>query len=324
MRVLVTGGNGFIGSTVVRKLHEKGETVRCALRKTSRLDRLQGLSYEKAVADIRDRESLRAAIRGCDAVIHCASLSNWKDLGSPELESIVVDGTRNLIELIKGTNIRMVYVSSAAALGAGRDASEIRNAESSFNLAPGQYRYAAYKSRAEQLCLDAVRHDGANIVIVNPVETYGPGDTAGVTASTLREFTSGPLCLVCKGGTAVAHVEDVACGTVAALEKGQSGKKYILGGDNVSICEMAAIAQRCAGTHYPTLTVPAFLIRGFVGLFNVIRIPALQPLLTKYRYATHYWYFDNTETLKELGVTFRSAEATIADTMQWLETTDDQ
>lgn len=322
MRILVTGGNGFIGSTVVRKLCEKGETVRCTLRETSRLERLKGLDYEKAIADIRDPESLRAAIKDCDAVIHCASLSNWKDLGSPELESIVIGGTRNLLELLQGTHIRMVYVSSAAALGAGQTASEIRNTESPFNLDPKKYRYGACKAEAEQLCLDAVQQHETDVVIVNPVETYGPGDTADVTASTLREFSSGPVCLICKGGTAVAHVEDVAKGIVAALEKGGKGKKYILGGDNVSIAEMAAITQQCAEKHYPTLLVPTFVLRGFVGLFSIIRIRALEPILTRYRYATHYWYYDNTRTLDELCVTFRSAEETIADTVRWLRTTD--
>ena len=322
MRVLVTGGNGFIGSTVVRMLCEKGHTVRCTLRKTSNLARLEGLSYEQAIADIRDIDSLKSAVEGCDAIIHCASLSNWKDLGSPELESIVVGGTRNLIDILSENPIRMVYLSSAAALGASATTTEIRNESSTFNLDPKKYRYAAYKAEAEKLSLRAVE-DGKDIVIVNPVETYGPGDTKGVTASTLIEFTAGPLCLVCDGGTSVVHVEDVANGIVAALERGQAGSKYILGGENVTITEIAKIAQQCAGTKYPTLRVPAFVLKGFVALFSVIMIPALQSVLTKYRYATHYWYFDNSRTIRDLGVTFRSAKETIADTMAWIKKTRD-
>ena len=322
MRVLVTGGNGFIGSTVVRILCGKGHTVRCTLRKTSNLTRLAGLFYEKAIADIRDIESLKNAVEGCDAIIHCASLSNWKDLGSPELESIVVGGTRNLINILSERPIPMVYLSSAAALGASATTHEIRNADSNFNLNPKKYRYAAYKAEAEKHCLKAVEA-GADIVIVNPVETYGPGDTEGVTASTLIEFTSGPLCLVCDGGTSVAHVVDVANGIVAALEKGKAGSKYILGGENITIAEIAKIAQECAGTKYPMLRVPAIILKSFVALFSVIRIPALQSALTKYRYATHYWYFDNSQTIRDLGVSFRSAKETIADTMAWIKNTRD-
>lgn len=323
MRVLVTGGNGFIGSTVVRMLHENGHTIRCTLRENSDTRRLEGVPFEKAIADIRDIESLRAAIADCDAVIHCASLSNWKDLGSPELESIIIGGTENLLEILKKEKIRMVYVSSAAALGAGKSPETIQTSKSLFNLDPEKYRYAACKNKAEKLCLEAVERYQLDIVIVNPVETYGPGDTALVTASTLLDFSKGPVCLTCKGGTSVAHVEDVAAGIIAALEKGRTGEKYLLGGDNVSIAEIAALTQQINGTHFPTIQIPSFLMRGFVALFHWIRIPALQPVITKYRYATHYWYIDNSQTLQELGVNFRSAKDTIADTLNWLKSTVD-
>lgn len=324
MRILVTGGNGFIGSTVVRLLHERGYTVRCTLRKTSNTERLNGIPFEQAIADIRDKQSLEQASIDCDAIIHCASLSNWKDLGSPKLESIIVGGTQNILEISQEKQIRMVYLSSAAALGASMEPYEIRGPDSPFNLNPKKYRYAAYKARAETLCLEAGNKKQNDVVVVHPTETYGPGDTQLVTASTLMDFSTGPVCLTCKGGTSVVHVKDVAMGIIAALERGQSGEKYILGGENVSISELASITQEINGTHFPEIKIPCFLIRIFVNIFTVVRIPALQPLLMKYRYATHYWYFDNSKSIKHLGITFRSAKDTLADTLSWLKVQNDE
>ena len=319
MHILVTGGNGFIGSHVVKRLIEHGHTVRCSLRSKSNLIKLRGLPYEKVIADVRDRFSILEAVNGCDAVIHCASLSNWKDLNSPELNSIILEGTQNVIDAAVAQGARLVYVSSAAALGASGDPLQIRTAQSEFNLNPRLYRYAYLKSEAEKLCMQAFKQQKADIICVHPTETYGPGDTHYVTASTLIEFANGPLCLTTDGGTSVAHVDDVATGIVAACEKGVAGSKYILGGENCTFSKMAAITQELCGTNHKEVRIPKWLLRFVAFCFRNSPFVKAQVLATKYQYATHFWYFDNTPTLEALGVEFRSPEATLKSTIQWLK-----
>lgn len=319
MQILVTGGNGFIGSHVVKQLVASGHTVRCSLRPKSSILRLRGLPYEKVIADVRNRFSILEAVNGCDAVIHCASLSNWKDLNSPELESIILEGTQNVIDATIAQDARLVYVSSAAALGASDDPLQIRTAKSDFNLNPKLYRYAYLKSEAEKLCEAAIRQQNADIIRVHPAETYGPGDTHYVTASTLIEFANGPLCLTTEGGTSVAHVDDVAAGIVAACEKGVSGEKYMLGGENCTISKLAAITQELCGTRHREVKIPKWMLRFVAFCFRHSPFVKAQTLATKYLYATHFWYFDNRPTLEALGVEFRSAEATLKSTIQWLK-----
>ncbi len=98
MRIFVTGGNGFIGSVVVRRLVEQGHAVRCLVRATSDTRRIDALPIERVTGDIRDAASLAGAMAHCDGVIHLAGLSSWNDLNSPLMDEIVVGGTRNVLD----------------------------------------------------------------------------------------------------------------------------------------------------------------------------------------------------------------------------------
>ena len=98
MKVFVTGGNGFIGARVVRRLLAEGHSVRCLLRASSNTRRIDGLGVERHEGDVRDRRSLVAGMEGCDGAIHLASLSSWEAIRSPLMREIVIDGTRNLLE----------------------------------------------------------------------------------------------------------------------------------------------------------------------------------------------------------------------------------
>ena len=96
-RVFVTGGNGFIGSRVVRLLVAKGRGVTCLLRPSSKTDRLEGLDYVRAIGDVRDADSVRRGMEGCGEVVHLASLSSWNDIASPIMPSVVEGGTANVL-----------------------------------------------------------------------------------------------------------------------------------------------------------------------------------------------------------------------------------
>src|SRR5690606_25733879 len=212
MRIFVTGGNGFIGSVVVRELCAAGHQVVCLLRPTSSTDRLRGCEYERADGDVRDRESLRAGMAGCGAVIHLASLSSWDLIDSPEMSDVVLGGTRNVLEVAAELGgPRVVFVSSITAIGATDEPSPL-DESAEYNLAGERgLTYSNYKHQAEQLCREAVAR-GQDVVIVNPAEVYGPNDDAFVTAGNLIDFARSNPVLVCRGGTSVAYVDDVAVG----------------------------------------------------------------------------------------------------------------
>jgi dihydroflavonol-4-reductase len=316
MKVLVTGGNGFIGSVVVRTLLGRGHEVRCLLRPTSQTGRIDGLAWERAVGDVRDAASLRAAAEGRDAVVHLASLSSWNDIASPEMTDVVVGGTRNVLDAARAAGARTVFVSTAAAIN-GSSRPRVFDESADFTLDDPALTYAHAKRAAEALCREAHR-GGQHVVTVNPAEVYGPNDTSLVTAATLVDFAKSSPVMVCNGGTAVVHADDVALGIVRAMEDGRSGERYILAGENLDFRRLADLTLALLGLRKRILTVPNPVFRAATKVATAIKISLpYNPLVVPY--ATRYWFVDASKARQELGVEFRPARAVLEPTLAWLK-----
>ena len=314
--VLLIGGTGFIGSAVARVLAAQGARLRCLVRPGSRTERLDGVEFEAAPGDICDRGSLGPAVAGCRAVVHLASPSAWSDIDSPRLEAVVEDGTRNLLAAARDAGgPRVVYVSSLVAVD-GTAEPVVLDEDSPFTLADPALRYVHAKRAAEAACAAAVA-GGLDVVVVNPGETYGPGDLDMLTAGTLVDFAEGPVALVCAGGTSVVHVDDVAAGIAGALEAGKAGERYILGGDNVTVRQLAELTLELLGRPVRVVTIPRGLLRclGRVALRFGLPIP-LEPRVIPY--ATRYWFCDSAKARRELGYSARPAQEVLEPTLGWL------
>jgi len=316
MRIFVTGGNGFIGSVVVRQLVERGDAVRCLVRPTSDTRRIDDLPIERALGDVRDAASLGAGMAGCDAVIHLAGLSSWNDLYSPLMDEIVVGGTRNVLDAARQSgSLRTVVVSTSVAVN-GTTRPVLHDETSALRLPEDGYVYSHAKARAETVCRAAAA-DGLSVTIVNPGEVFGPNDTALITACNLLDFAKSWPVLVCRGGTSVVHVDDAARGVLAALEHGRPGERYILAGDNLTIRQLAELTLDLLGKRAPVVSVPNRLIRWIAAAAGALQLPLpFNPAVLPY--ATLYWFMDNTRAQNELGVTFRSARQTLDPTLAWL------
>lgn len=317
MKVLVTGGNGFIGSVVVRTLAAEGHAVRCLLRPTSSVERLAGLSYERATGDVRDAASVAAALDGCDAVIHLASLSAWDQIDSPLMDAVVEGGTKNVLAAAKARpGTRVVFVSSILAVN-GSDRPQEFDESARWTIPDERLKYSRCKRKAEAMCRDAVA-DGVPVVIVNPGEVYGPNDTSLITACNLIDFAKSKPVLVCSGGTSVVYVDDVALAIVRALEKGKPGERYILGGDNLTVKQLAGLTLELLGQKKPVVTVPNRVIDlvARVGMRLHLPLPFNAHVIP---YATKYWFMSSKKAQRELGVRFRSARETLAPTLDWLK-----
>jgi dihydroflavonol-4-reductase len=319
MKVFVTGANGFIGSVVTKKLVEDGHTVRALLRKTSRTTRIDGLPYERAHGDIRDAASVRVGMKGCEAVLHLASLSSWTDIHSPMMSEVVLGGTKNVLEAARANGkLRTVFVSSSTAINGSRDP-VAHNEDSVMTLPIGSFRYIAAKREAENRCRAAAAA-GLPVTIVNPGEVYGPDDVDKITAGNLLDFAKSSPVLVCEGGSSIVHVEDVASGIVAAMTKGRAGERYILGGDNLTIRQLAELTLGILGQKKAILNLPNWLVSGVARVGGALRIPLpFNPAVIPY--AVRYWFMDSTKAQRELGVTFRSARQVLEPTLAWLDRT---
>jgi Nucleoside-diphosphate-sugar epimerases len=317
VRVFVTGGSGFIGSAVVRQLLATGHRVRCLLRPTSRTDRIDGLPVERVHGDVRSAETIAAGMDGCDATVHLASVSSWNDINSPALTEVVEEGTRHVLAAAaRSPGHRVVFVSSATAVN-GSETAELFDERSSFTLDDPALAYAHAKHRAENICREYFSQ-GVPVVIVNPGEVYGPGDTAFITAGNLVDFAKSNPVLVCAGGTSVVHVNDVAAGIVAALDKGRPGERYILAGDNLTIRELAELCLELLQRRTRIVTLPNGFIRWMTRLATHLHLPLPYNALV-IPYATRYWFVDGSKARQDLGVEFRNARETLLPTITWLK-----
>jgi len=317
MKVFVTGGNGFIGSRVVRRLHADGHEVRCLVRETSKTHRIDMVPFERHIGDVRDVDSLAAGMEGCDGVIHLASISSWDQIRSPIMRVVVIDGTRNVLEAAKRSGgLRTVFVSTCAAIN-GTKGPEIMDETTPFTLDPKTYIYAGAKHEAEAICSEYAA-DGLPVITVNPCEVYGPEDEELITASYLLDALKDWPVLSLHGGTAVAHVEDIAGGIIAALEKGRGGERYILGGDNLhvrEVMEKTLVAGGQGGKRI--LQLPNSITKAAIKGLAALRLPT--PVIPDIvDYGTLFWFVDCSKAKTELGYTHRSADETIADVVNWL------
>jgi dihydroflavonol-4-reductase len=316
MKVFVTGGNGFIGSQVVKTLVASGHHVVCLLRPTGHTDRIDGLAIERVRGDVRDLASLRAGMSDCDCTIHLAAPGSWEHDEPRVIEQVIEGGTRNVLDAASARrDHRVVVVSSTAAINAS-ETPQLFDEHAAYTIEEPSLHYAHAKHRAELAASDAFAR-GVPVVVVNPAEVYGPGDSALVTAGNIIDFAKSSPVLVCRGGTGIVHVADVAAGIVAALERGRPGERYILGGENVTIRQLAVLCLELLGRRAKIVTIPNRLARSVSRVAIQLHLPLpYNPHVVPY--ATRYWFVDSSKAERELGVTFRSARETIQSTLAWL------
>ncbi len=232
MKIFVTGATGFVGSHVARELRERGADVR-----------------DERV-DLLDRPGLRAAFEGCDAIVHVAALYSF-DAPAIELELANIGGTRTVLAAAGEAGVkRVVHCSTAGTCGpvAGRPATE-EDEPPAWEL---EVPYKRTKLAAERLALEG----GA--IVVNPTTPVGEGDRkptptgrmiGGVARGRLRGY-------VATTGLNVVDVRDVARGHALALEHGEPGQRYLLGGVDLSLADLFAAVARLAGRPRPRVRVP--------------------------------------------------------------------
>jgi len=318
MRVLVTGSSGFIGHAVVRQLLKGGHQVRCLVRKTSSRARIPVDDVEVAVGDILEPDTLRAATAGCDGLIHLASISDWKEINSPRIREIAVQGSRNVLDacIARGPGtIRSVFISSISAIN-GTDQPEILDENSEYTIKEN-IPFLTTKREMEDMCRAAAA-EGHSVIIACPPETYGPNDTELITSRNLINMLKTNPVLVSRGGVSIAHLDDVADGIIGVLEKGKPGERYALGGDNMSVRQLAEMVLDILGQKRRLIEFPTWFLRGLTKAAVTLHLPLpYTPELIPF--ATRYFFFDTKKARTELGVTFRPAREVLEPTLAWLK-----
>jgi dihydroflavonol-4-reductase len=259
VKAFITGATGFLGTHVARVLAAQGAGLRLLVRPTSNLKNLEGLPAETARGDLRDAASLEKAMSGCEVVFHVAADYRLWVQDPAEMYRSNVEGTRAILEAARKNGVRcVVYTSSVATIGFtgnGHPADE----DSPVALADMIGHYKRSKFMAEQVALEAGRA-GMRVVTVNPTTPVGEQDIKPTpTGRIVVDFLKGKFPAYVETGLNLVDVRECALGHVEALEKGKSGERYILGGENLTLKQILDKLGAISGLPSPKVKLPYFV-----------------------------------------------------------------
>lgn len=320
MLACVTGGTGFVGSFVVRALLDDGHQVRVLHRQTSKLDALQGLDYESKIGDVTDFDSLVSAFTDCDWVFHVAAVADYWRADNDWLYEVNVEGTRKVLEAAQQANVkRVVFTSSAAAIGLPNDISTPSDETVAFNLPPDDFYYGYSKVLAEEVVQEFVAQ-GLDVVIVNPTVVIGAGDLNMISGTYVTQVAQWQwLVPKTSGGIAVTDVRDVAQGHLSAMKKGKTGERYILNTANFSNDAWFSLIAECIGVAPPILPTPNFLIPLATRLINLARQIGIQTPINadQVRLGAKFVHFDASKAHRELYQPQIDMHQSVQETVAW-------
>jgi nucleoside-diphosphate-sugar epimerase len=321
MKVFVTGGTGFIGGHVVAKLRERGAEVTCLVRSPEKGKELAAAGCELVVGDLGGADAIRSGMKGCDVVIHGAAVY---EVGIPKSQrSAMYDanvlGTERVLRAALEQQIpKVVYISTVAAFG--NTHGEI--VDESY-VHPGREFTSYYeetKVQAHRIARRLIDDEGLPCVIVQPGGVYGPDDHSAV-GQQINQFLAGrlPLLPFPDLGFNMVHVDDVADGVLLALEKGESGEQYVLGGQITTMRELLQAVARVADRKPPKRALPTALMKAMTPIGPVVgkvmgQPPNLAELISSADGVTFWAKHD--KAMEQLGYSPRGLDTGLRDMLE--------
>jgi dihydroflavonol-4-reductase len=260
LKAFVTGATGFLGSHVARALAAEGAQLRLLVRPTSDLRNIEDLSAERVQGDLRDPVSIEKAMAGCEAVFHVAADYRLWVRDPEQMYRSNVEGTRSLLEAARKQGVRrVVYTSSVATVGFasnGQGNGHVADEHSPVSLADMIGHYKRSKFMAEQVAFDAAR-SGVDVVVVNPTTPVGERDVKPTpTGRIVLDFLKRKFPAYVETGLNLVDATECARGHIQAFEKGKSGERYILGGENLTLKQILDRLAAISGLKSPTVKLP--------------------------------------------------------------------
>lgn len=322
---VVTGGAGFIGSHLVQQLVDSGHPVRVIEKPGASVDHLPP-AVEVDFADIRDRGALVRPFEGAQWVYHLAANPNLWARDRGEFEAVNHRGTINVLDAALAAGaLRVLHTSTESILTKARQSGTIdENIEIELSDAVGPY--CRSKLLAEKYAF-FLAGEGLPVVVANPTMPVGPGDrNLSPPSKLVLDFCRGNLPMIMQCTLNVIDVRDVAHGLRLVMQKGISGRRYILGNTNLSLEGLLEIVSELVGVPVPRFKVPYGLALSFAWFSEMWadRVSGWPPkaTLTGVRLARRIMHFDSSRTARELGLAARPVRESLADLVSWLRETE--
>jgi nucleoside-diphosphate-sugar epimerase len=316
MKYFITGATGFIGGRLARQLRESGHEVVAVVRNPAKAQDLAQLGVTLHQGDVTEKESMRKPMTGVDGFFHVAG---WYKVGvrdKSQAYAINVEGTRNVLELMKELDIpRGVYTSTLAV---NSDTHDVEVDENYHFTGKHLSVYDQTKAEAHDVAVKMIK-EGLPLVIVQPGLVYGPGDTSSVRTSFIQYLTKKLPVMPRKTAFSWAHVDDIAHAHWLAMEKGKAGENYHISGPTYTFIDALKMANEITGVRLP-MAVPAGVIRAMSALMYLLDkfIPVPESYTGEgLRIIAGVTYIGSNKKAKaELGYTPRSLKEGLTETLK--------
>ena len=319
MKVFVTGGTGFIGGSLIKRLLKEGASVKALVRDQSKAEEFEKLGVRSVIGDIMDKTSIKGALKDSDMFFHLGNVSRWWLPDKSLYYRINVEGTQNIVlEALKEGVKKVVYTSSLAAIRQPRGKVSTEEMEHKGDF---ESHYGRSKFLAEKEVLRVYREKGLPVVILNPGVVIGPGDLK-TFGRTIIELLNGKLKakLFEESIIPLVYIDDVIEGHMLAAAKGRAGEKYILVGDNVSIAGVFKLINEITGAAIPDKRIPPFLMKLIVYFLEAKAFFTEEPpkfSLDGIRAMEIGASGSNRKASEELGLNFTPLEQALRRTITW-------
>jgi dihydroflavonol-4-reductase len=317
---LVTGGTGFLGEYVVRELVEQGHKVRVLARSGAQF--LEHLGAELVRGDVLQPADVKAATEGVDGVFHLAGMVSRDPDDGQRMMRVHVDGTRVVLEAAAAVGVKRVIVASSSGTVAVSEDEVIHDETMGYaTRIVAAWPYYASKVYQEKLVLQLAGELGLETVIVNPSLLLGPGDRRLSSTKDVLRFLRGQIPTTPAGGVNFVDVRDAAAATVAAMDRGRAGERYLLGGPNWTVKEFFGRLSRIAKVGAPRVKLPGKWAKlGASLLEHAYRAGGKEPPVDRIsvEMGEHFWYVSSAKAERELGFDARDPSLTLADTVRYL------
>ncbi|HZB87901.1 MAG TPA: hopanoid-associated sugar epimerase [Terracidiphilus sp.] len=321
MKVFVTGATGFVGHHVAQALAAQGADLRLLVRKTSSLKNLESIPGDTVVGDLARPESFAPALQGCDAVMHVAADYRLWIRDPDAMYRANVDGTRDLLRLAREAGVpRVVYTSSVATMHFRTDGIVI-NEDTPVSIGDMVGHYKRSKFLAEQEAIAAAAN-GQQVIILNPTTPIGPNDAKPTpTGRIFVDFLNGKFPAYVDTGLNLVDVAEVARTHVDALTRGTPGRRYILGGENLTLKQILDKMSAITGIPSPTVKIPFAVAAGYAFFEEIItgKIRGKEPRATleEVRMGRKKMFASSARAQQELGFRIAPVYPAMRAAIEW-------
>ncbi len=319
-KVLITGGNGFLGANLVRMLCQQNYQINILVRQRADLKALEGCQLNIIPGNITEEKDVFRAVKGCHYVIHAASITDQSGIAFEKYEVINVTATKHIVHACLQHKVeKLIYVSTANTIGPG-DFYNPGTELNGFSYFKANSGYINTKYLAQQFVLEHVLHNKLPAVVVNPTFMIGPYDSKPSSGKIILYGLNRKILFYPPGGKNFVHIEDVCRGIINAIEIGKTGECYLLAGENLSYKDFFSALNEISSQRPLMIKIPRFVLKTsarFSSLIGMLNHKPRQLNPSSAYMLCCYNYYTGEKSERELKLQYQSVNKAIAQAYDW-------